>query len=130
MLAVIDTNVLVSAMLTTDGTSAQVLGAIRQGKLEPVLSHDIFLEYVKVLNRPKFGFDQSQVASLLEDMTTLALFVKSPLRAMSNLPDPDDACFIAAALSAACPVITGNARDFPASTGVKILSPAEALTLL
>jgi putative PIN family toxin of toxin-antitoxin system len=130
MRAVIDTNVLVSAMLTPAGISAQLVEAIRTGKLQPVLSHEIFMEYVRVLNRPRFGFDNSEVASLLEDMTSLALFVRPPFKVAGILPDPDDERFIAAALHAVCHVITGNAKDFPASTGVKILSPAEALALL
>lgn len=130
MRAVIDTNVLVSAMLTPAGTSAKLVEAIRTGKLQPVLSHEILLEYAQVLNRPRFGFDKSEVASLLEDMTALALFVSPPFKAVKILPDPDDECFIAAALHAVCHVITGNAKDFPAETGVKTLSPAEAFTLL
>jgi len=130
MRAVIDTNVLVSAMLTPAGISAQLVEAIRTGKLQPVLSHEIFMEYVRVLNRPRFGFDNSEVASLLEDMTSLALFVRPPFKVAGILPDPDDERFIAAALHAVCHVITDNAKDFPASTGVKILSPAEALALL
>jgi putative PIN family toxin of toxin-antitoxin system len=127
MRAVIDTNVLVSAMLIPAGTAAKLVEAIRTGKLQPVMSHEIFLEYVKVLNRPRFGFDKSEVASLLEDMTTLALFVRPPFKVACILPDPDDEPFIAAALHAVCHVITGNAKDFPASAGVKILSPGEAL---
>jgi putative PIN family toxin of toxin-antitoxin system len=130
MRAVIDTNVLVSAMLTPAGISAQLVEAIRAGKLQPVLSHEIFMEYVRVLNRPRFGFDNSEVASLLEDMTSLALFVRPPFKVAGILPDPDDERFIAAALHAVCHVITSNAKDFPASTGVKILTPAEALALL
>lgn len=130
MRAIIDTNVLVSAMLTPAGTSAQLVEAIRSRKLLPVLSHEIFMEYVQVLNRPRFGFDKKQVASLLEDMTALALFVSPPLMDTTNLPDPDDAPFIAAALHAACHIVTGNARDFPPETGVKILSPSEALVRL
>lgn len=131
MRAVIDTNVLVSAMLTPAGISAQLVEAIRTGKLQPVLSHEIFMEYVRVLNRARFGFDKIQVASLLEDMTALALFVHPPfIKAAINLPDPGDAPFIAAALHAICHVITGNAKDFPPETGIEILSPAEALARL
>ena len=130
MRAIIDTNVLVSAMLTPAGNSAQLVEAVRAGRLLPVLSHEIFMEYVQVLNRPRFGFDKKQVASLLEDMTALALFVSPPLMDTTNLPDPDDAPFIAAALHAVCHIVTGNARDFPPETGVIILSPAEALARL
>jgi putative PIN family toxin of toxin-antitoxin system len=130
MRAVIDTNVLVSAMLTPAGTSAKLVEAICTGKLQPVMSHEIFLEYVQVLNRPRFGFNKSEVASLLEDMTALALFVQPPFKAAVILPDLDDERFIAAALHSVCHVITGNAKHFPASTGAKVLSPAEALALL
>lgn len=130
MRAVIDTNVLVSAMLTPAGTSAQLIESVRTGKLQPVLSHEIFMAYIQVLNRPRFGFDKTQAASLLEDMVALALFVRPPLQTATNLPDPDDAPFIAAARHAACHIITGNARHFPPETDVKILSPAEALARL
>jgi predicted nucleic acid-binding protein len=49
---------------------------------------------------------------------------------LSNLPDPDDAPFIATALAANCPIVTGNARHFPAECGVEILTPAQCLARL
>ena len=130
MRAVIDTNILVSALLTPGGAPAQLIAAIRNHTLIPVVSQSILAEYAEVLNRPKFGFENNRVASLLEDMKGLAQFMKPQPVAFQNLPDPDDAPFIAAALSAGCAIITGNARHFPPGIGVEIFSPAEALSRL
>lgn len=127
MRAVIDTNVLVSALLTPGGASAQLIAGIRSKTLIPVLSQDILAEYAEVLNRPKFGFAQDRIISLLEDMKGLALLVKPRPISLQDLPDPDDAPFIAAALTAGCAIITGNSKHFPPETGVETLSPAEAL---
>lgn len=130
MRAVIDTNILVSALLTPGGVSAQLILAIRSQALIPVISQDIFSEYTEVLNRPRFGFANNRVTSLLEDMKGLALFLRPQSISLKELPDPDDAPFIAAALAAGCAIITGNSKHFPAATGVETLSPAEALARL
>ena len=130
MRAVIDTNVLVSALLTPGGVPAQLIAAIRNHTLPPVVSESILAEYAEVLHRPKLGFENNRVASLLEDMKGLALFMKPLPVALQNLPDPDDAPFIVAALTAGCAIITGNARHFPPEIGVEIFSPAEALSRL
>lgn len=127
MRAVIDTNVLVSALLTPGGVSARIVAAIRDTALVPVLSHAINVEYAEVLNRAKFGFAKSDVDDLLLDMNGLAVFVSpGPIEAV-RLPDPSDAPFIAAALAAACPVVTGNAKHFPARLGLQPLSPSACL---
>lgn len=128
--AVIDTNILVSALLTPGGISAQLIAAIRSRSLTPVVSEMILAEYSEVLNRPKFSFANKLIASLLVDMKGLALFLNSQSIHLQDLPDPDDAPFIAAAITAACPVITGNSKHFPQELGIEALSPSEALARL
>lgn len=130
MQAVIDTNVLVSALLTPGGVPAQLIEAIRAHALVPVVSRSVLAEYAEVLNRPKFGFAKEHVDDLLEDMSGIALFLNPQPLSPMTLPDPDDAPFVAAALTARCPVVTGNSKHFPASAGVKILSPAQCLQCL
>lgn len=128
MLAVIDTNVLVSASINREGVPGQLVAKIRALALTPVLSAAIQDEYSNVLRRPRFNFPRHWVDGLLVDMAALALHVRPEAIATENLPDPDDAPFIAVALAAGCPIITGNARHFPADYGVEILSPAQCLT--
>ncbi|MBS4096496.1 MAG: putative toxin-antitoxin system toxin component, PIN family [Sulfuricella sp.] len=130
MRAVIDTNVLVSALLTPGGVASRLVEAIRDNKLQPVISHEVHLEYVQVLNREKFGFVKSEVADLLDDLMQLGLFVVPEPLDTTRLPDPDDGRFIAAARLANCVVIAGNPRHFPPESGIKTLSPAEALAHL
>lgn len=124
---VIDTNVLVSAALNPNGTPARIIATIQQGKLEPILSRAIRDEYREVLSRPRFGFPPTLVADLLDTFAELALLLEPGAHPLPNLPDPDDAPFIALALFAGCPVVTGNTRHFPPETGVEVLTPGECL---
>ncbi|OYY93633.1 MAG: putative toxin-antitoxin system toxin component, PIN family [Hydrogenophilales bacterium 28-61-23] len=130
MLAVIDTNVLVSASINREGTFGQLVAKIRLLELTPVVCAAILDEYADVLRRPRFNFPQDWVDDLLTDMAALALHVRPANIATANLPDPSDAPFIATALAAGCPIVTGNARHFPAECGVEILSPAQCLARL
>lgn len=121
--AVVDTNVLVSGLLSPSGSPAVVLSAIVQGELQAVVADEILAEYERVLSRPRFGFDARAVAETLALLGQQSLWV--PLPAGSPpfvLPDADDWPFIAASLALDCPVITGNPRHFPAHTGVRVLS--------
>lgn len=130
MLAVIDTNVLVSASVNREGVPGQVVAKIRALALKPVLSAAILDEYADVLRRPRFNFPRNWVDDLLADMEALALHVCPAAVATNNLPDPDDVPFIATALAANCPVVTGNARHFPTGCGVEVLNPAQCLARL
>ena len=130
MRAVIDTNVLVSALLTPGGVPSRLVKAIRAAKIIPIVSHEILGEYVDVLHRAKFGFTKPDVDDLLLDLNGLAIFLVPTINSITRLPDPSDAPFVAAAMAAACPVVTGNAKHFPARLGVQVLSPAECMQLL
>jgi hypothetical protein len=63
--AVIDTNVLVSGLLSPSGNEALILLAIHQGLLHPCFSQDILEEYAAVLARPKFAFPPGEIAAVL-----------------------------------------------------------------
>jgi len=66
MRAVIDTNILVSAMISSTGNEALLILAINHGLVTPCFSADILREYFDVLLRPKFGFVPDEVESLLD----------------------------------------------------------------
>lgn len=129
MKLVIDTNVLVSGTWSPEGKPGQLLLAMIDMKYTPILSPTIFSEYQEVLYREKFGFDPVIVGVLLETIFSQGLMLFPPISSMP-LPDSKDRPFLDAALYAVCPVVTGNSKHFPATTGVKILSPAEALASL
>ncbi len=126
IVAVIDTNVLVSGMLSPYGAPGQVLDAIVDGFCSAAINDGILAEYEEVLARPKFGFPVHSIRHLLNSISicsTLAPF--TPLINADTLPDPDDAVFLQAALSLDVPLVTGNLKHFPrrAAGSIPILSP-------
>ena len=130
MRIVIDTNVLVSALINPAGAPARVVEEIRTQTLHPVVSRELIAEYRDVLCRARFGFRSVQVNALLDDLAVLALCLNARQIDSGGLPDPDDAPFIAVALAAACPIVTGNVRHFPSSSGVEVLTPAQCVARL
>ncbi len=71
-LVVIDTNVLISALLSkhSDAATVQVLNAVFDGTIIPVFNDEILAEYDNVLHRPKFKFQDVTIRLLLDVMKT------------------------------------------------------------
>ena len=125
MRLVIDTNILVSALLKPAGPPGRILDSVVQGVIEPVYSLAILTEYDAVLTRRKFAFDPEGIAALLELVASEGWPVARTARLDLSFPDPDDRKFYECAAAAGCPLVTGNARDFPTKGPVEILSPAQ-----
>lgn len=66
--AAIDTNVLVSSLLTKnpDSPTARVDDAVASGVIIPLYNVDILAEYDEVLRRPKFPFTEGRVRKLID----------------------------------------------------------------
>ncbi|MCS6938653.1 MAG: putative toxin-antitoxin system toxin component, PIN family [Roseiflexaceae bacterium] len=65
-LIVLDTNVLVSALLSPFGPPARILDMVLRGDLRVAYDDRVLAEYRAVLARPKFGFAANDVNVLLE----------------------------------------------------------------
>ena len=127
MRVVIDTNVLVSALLKTPSVPASVVEAAVLGRIRPLIDGRILAEYREVLERPRFGFDPSTVEKFLSDFEAVGEIVEVTQRFTSPVPDSDDLPFIEVALSAmADAIVTGNTRDFP-NLAVPVYTPAQLL---
>ena len=87
--AVIDTNVLVSALLKWDSVPGNVLQFTITGVVTPVLNEDILREYREVLLRKKFHFPESVVDAILDNLAAQAVFVNEE-KLDVNLPDPKE----------------------------------------
>jgi uncharacterized protein len=127
MKIVLDTNVLVSGLLTPFGTSGEIVRMVIAGELTLCLDARILSEYREVLKRPKFGFDQDRIDTLLGFIKQFGLFVLgTPLA--EPLPDPDDEPFLEVALCGEARVlITGNKAHFPkrSTKRMNTFSPSE-----
>lgn len=127
MRIVLDTNVLVSGLLSPFGPHGEIVRMVSSGVVILCVDARILTEYDEVLARPRFGFDPDSVAALLDFVDFRSEVIASgPLD--RRLPDPDDEPFleVASAGGADC-LVTGNLAHFPvnARAGVPVLSPAE-----
>jgi putative PIN family toxin of toxin-antitoxin system len=127
MKVVLDTNVLVSGLLTPHGPAGRIIDLLLNGDLTPCFDDRIIAEYREVLARSKFGFDLEPIDAVLdyiEDEGSRVIAV--PIRV--TLPDSDDTVFVEVALAAEAEcLITGNLRHFPAKSrhGVRVVGPRE-----
>lgn len=111
--AVIDTNVLVSGLLSPSGNEALILLAIHQGLVRPCFSAAVLAEYAEVLARPKFAFPAAEVAAVIAMFHARGEPV-DPQGAAPVLPDPNDTMFLHCAEAAQVEyLVTGNKRHFP-----------------
>lgn len=110
--AVIDTNVLVSGLLSPLGNEALIILAIHQGYVRPCFSEEILDEYAAVLARPKFAFPSDEIEALLAMLRARGELFRPEGSAAS--PDPADTKYLHCAQAAQADfIITGNKRDFP-----------------
>lgn len=129
--AVIDTNVLVSALLHWESVPAAIIEHALIGNVVPVLSDEIIAEYNEVLRRDKFPFKDEDIVTLIDGIKTRGVQF-DPATITENLPDPKDVIFYAVTMEARqendAYLVTGNIRHFPLKPF--IVTPREMLTIL
>ena len=131
-LAVIDTNVLVSALLSAheDAATVQVLERMLSGEITPVYSSSILAEYREVLHRERFGFRTQTVDYLVSAIEKFGVPVE-PAPSEVELPDPKDLPFYAVVMEKredGAYLVTGNLKHYPPRRF--IVTPAEMLAIL
>jgi putative PIN family toxin of toxin-antitoxin system len=128
--AVLDTNILVSALLRPEGPPGRVMEAVKHGELAPVFHETLYAEYLEVLRRPRLQLQASSIEAALDSLRSVGTLLRGDLPAPpAGLPDRSDWPFIACALSSRCPVITGNVKDFPAILGAEVMTAREWVEL-
>ena len=130
--AVIDTNVLVSAMLShrDDAATVKVLNAVLSGKITPLYHGDILSEYAEVLARPKFNFSKSDIDIVISAIKSFGIEV-FPQPTGEILIDMDDLIFYEVAMEKQdddAKLVTGNLKHYPIKNF--IITPAEMLKIL
>jgi putative PIN family toxin of toxin-antitoxin system len=110
---VLDTNVIVSALLVPSGTQASVLLLAFRGHMKLYISEPVFSEYQEVLRRPRFKLHPRQVQAVLRQIGKVASVVR-PYAKLSVSPDESDNRLLECAEAAkAHYLVTGNLRHFP-----------------
>ena len=130
MIAVIDTNVLVSGLINASGFPGRVVDLVRAGELVPVTDDRIMREYYDVLHRPALSrwFGQTEADQIVAYIQTDGYQVIAR-QCAGGLPDPCDSMFLEVAIEASAVLITGNIKHFPDDLrhGVEIVTPSQFL---
>jgi uncharacterized protein len=131
---VIDTNILVSALLKPDSTPELIISLVLEKQVVFCLSEPIAAEYEEVLSREKFkSLDRRKVKTLLTRLQARARWVKPDVYVDIIPNDREDNKFLECAQEAKADfLITGKTRHFPFKKFEKtrIVSPAEFLSVI
>lgn len=134
MRLVVDTDVLVAAVRSPRGASAELLRRVLKGEATLLASVPLFLEYEAVATRAEHldagGATEAEVLNLLDALAGVAEPVELHFLWRPQLRDPDDELVLEAAVNGrADAIVTFNHRDFTpaAQFGIDVMLPREAL---
>jgi len=131
---VLDTNVLISSLLKPKSKARGIYRLALRGEIELYTSVDLMNELSRVLEYPKFKFEELQKKVFLKNLTRVATILVNPgLRINVIKEDPPDNKFLECAVEAKADyLISGdNKHLLPLNNfeGIKIISPSEFLKL-
>jgi putative PIN family toxin of toxin-antitoxin system len=131
VLIVLDTNVLVSGLLSPFGPPARVLDQVLSNTVQVAYDDRILDEYAEVLSRPVFHFEPGDSSALIEHIRLNGLHVSPAPLAPHDWPDQGDVPFAEVAVSASSnALVTGNVRHFKLLRKVPVLTPRELIETL
>jgi len=108
---VLDTNVLISALLFRGGLS-KIVGLWQKGKIIPVISKETFSELVTVLEYPKFSLTQEETDSIIKYEILPYFEVVEVVKDVKGIcRDPEDDKFISCAISGSADYIVSGDKD-------------------
>lgn len=130
--AVVDTNVIVAALLSkkNDTATVQVFRAMLDGRIIPLYHEDIIAEYDEVMHREKFHLKEETVQKFLDAVRQFGVEV-FPKPTGEILIDMDDLVFYEVAMEKRdedAYLVTGNQKHYPIKDF--IVTPAEMVEIL
>lgn len=132
---VLDTDIIVTALRSATGGSNAVLREAAHGRLTPLVTPALFLEYEAVLKRPEqrlaHGLGLRDIDHFLAALASDCEAVEVSFQWRPQLSDPNDEMVLETAVNGrADALITHNVRDFAkgaARFGLRVLRPGELL---
>lgn len=125
-----DTNVLVSSLLSSSGPPRIIFRLFLAGKFDWLVNDLILAEYEEVLSRKEFSIKWTEAIRALEFIRFYAVHVPYVPEAM-DVPDLGDLPFILCARQGKADVlVTGNQKHFPPSLcqGFEVFSPVDFIS--
>lgn len=135
--AVLDANVLVSAILSPKGTPAKVLTAWQAEQFHLVLSEAVLDEIDRVLRYPRIarrhGWSEERLQGFIEDLAHLAIMTPGVVYLTVISEDPPDDRYLECAIEGdADYIVSGDQHllDLGEYQGIRILTPRAFLNIL
>jgi uncharacterized protein len=128
MRVVLDTNVLVSALMKPRGIEALVLLLAFQERFELCISTAVLAEYERVLPRPELKLNPHEIQAALANIRKLARLVHSARTLKISPHESDNRFYECADAAEADYIVTGNKKHFPVGRGsTKIVAARQFL---
>ncbi len=129
--AVLDTNVIVSAFLNSEGAPGLLLDLALARHFRCFVSAPLLREYEEVLGRDQFDLKDRETARVLRQFQSVATLI-SPRKSLQLTIDPEDNIVLECAFEArANYLVTGNIRHFPPRfQDIRVIAPRQFLTVL
>lgn len=131
-LAVIDTNIIISSLLSKhkDSPVNLIMNYVKEEKIIPLYCDEIISEYKDVLNREEFSLPSHIIGSILNLIKEIEINIK-PIKTKEKLIDPNDQVFYDTVMTKRKDnsyLITGNLKHFPIRSF--IVSPKDMLKIM
>lgn len=129
--AVIDTNVVVSSMLSHNSIPGAIVDLVTSEVIVPLMNEEILNEYIEVLTRNKFDFSEIDVNDTINKFKEKAIFLERE-QTLEDFIDESDIVFYEIVMSARntmdAYLITGNIKHYPVRSYV--VTPREMLDII
>jgi len=129
--AVIDTNVIVSSILKRDSNPGLIVDYVTAGIIIPLLNKEILNEYLEVLTRNKFDFDDATIQGTINIIKKNAIYLEKE-QTIEDFIDKDDIVFFEIMMSARSTMdaylVTGNMKHYPVRN--YIVTPAQMIEII
>lgn len=128
---VVDTNVIVSALLKRTSIPGKVVQHVLAGIVIPVFSKEILSEYKEVLSRKKFSFSSKVIEDVIKMIIKNGIEL-SGIQTEEKPSDPKDMIFYEVTMDSRQTqdtfLVTGNIKDFPIKPFV--VTPKEMMEII
>ena len=129
--AVIDTNVVVSSMLKHSSNPGMIIDHVVVGNIIPILNEEILEEYITVLTRNEFGFDDTTIKETIDSLKKDSIYLERE-QTIEDFIDKDDIVFFEIVMSARSTMdaylVTGNMKHYPVRSYV--VTPREMIEII
>jgi putative PIN family toxin of toxin-antitoxin system len=113
MNVVLDTNVIVSALMSTNGTPAKILSLMLTGKIKILYDTRIVYEYIEVLSKKKFGFNMEIINGMIDYFRNNGEYINAEPLKIKFTDETDKKFYEVYKTGKAQYLVTGNLKHYP-----------------